>query len=200
MALNVDALRRKRVQRKRGGPREELLQGYTELFSRPELGVFVTATFRHEPPSTDTATKAAVQFLRRLGGKARWPVTAVVVVDQNPGRVHCHFLLGGVGHLKTKDFRWAWRRGLVDVKRESGIGACRYLAKKVVDEDADFDLWPKDFRRASTRVEERERNPFYQRARRRRRRVRHESQSSKPPNLGYNFKVEAEMMLTPPWN
>ena len=114
----------------------------------------VTLTFRR-PATRDGAMRAFEHtFVRRLARMAQRPLAWFVAAEQSgPGLPwHLHALLCGTGTLSIAQMVRAWGLGHTRVRRYCPtLGAARYVAKAVRDDDAWYDVSRRrpPFRRAA---------------------------------------------------
>jgi hypothetical protein len=82
------------------------------------------------------------RFLRRVGGLAQSAVPWFMVIETGAGgRTHIHALLEIPDGFGDVDLAAAWIEGRVEVEPfDPHRGASYYLAKCVLDEDAEYDI------------------------------------------------------------
>lgn len=100
---------------------------------------FVTLTFKGDPPASDPALKAILEWLADLQAAAGGRPIGWTIAEEFGcvgGRWHCHLLISGVSHLRRR-FWWAeaFRRfgrseiSPFDPKQAAAFYAAKYAAK-----------------------------------------------------------------------
>jgi hypothetical protein len=133
---------------------EQAAIGWSAWLEQVRWQAFATLTFKN-PPTIAAATSATAAWLGRLEREIYRKMPYVAVVEAHP-QVHVHALLAGVGdRFVQKRIAQYWMRGLVHVHESPGIGAIRYVARKLPREESV--LIPEDLRTRVRRLKWRSR-------------------------------------------